>query len=36
MITILGLALLIVVKQYEDYKTRELEGRLNDVQIAFK
>jgi hypothetical protein len=36
MATTFGLALLLVVKHYEDYKTRELEERLKGVQIAFK
>lgn len=35
--TTLGLTLLLlVIKHYEDYKTRELEERLKGVQIAFK
>ena len=36
MATTFGLALVLVVKHYEDYKTRELEERLKGVQIAFK
>lgn len=36
MTTTLGLALLLVVKHYQDYKTRELEERLKGVQIAFR
>ena len=36
MSTTFGLALLLVVKHYEDYRTRQLEERLKGVQIAFK
>lgn len=36
MTTTLGLTLLLLVKHYEDYKTRELEERLKGVNLALK
>lgn len=33
---VLALALIFIVRRYEQDKTRELEERLKGVQIAFK
>lgn len=36
MATTFGIALVLVVKHYEDYKTRKLDEQLKTVEVAFK